>query len=105
MVRNLTFYWPLLNVLGFFSCSSFRAKSKIQPVSCLTHQLSERGELLPLSSCVLLAELIITLRQDRLTGEKANLIHERRGLIEMGTKKWPKLTAFILFDKETFVRK
>lgn len=39
--------------------------------------------------------------QERLTEEEMSLIHVHGGLIEMGPKKKPKKTAFILFRKET----
>ena len=44
-----------------------------------------------------MASIIIKLIQDRLTGEKNILNNAYRGLIEMGSKKWPKQAAFIPF--------
>ena len=47
-----------------------------------------------------MAGLIITLTQDRLTGEKeANFNHVHRGVPEMGPKNWPKQAVFILFSQ------
>ena len=47
-----------------------------------------------------MAGLIIKLTQDRLTEEKEILLRAHKGLIEMGPKKWPKQTAFILFKQK-----
>lgn len=47
-----------------------------------------------------MVELIIKLTQERLTEEEMSLIHVHGGLIEMGPKKKPKKTAFILLEKK-----
>ena len=45
--------------------------------------------------------IIVKLTQDRVTGEKeTNLNCVYEGLMEMGSKKWPKQVAFTLFTKE-----
>ena len=51
--------------------------------------------------------IIVKLTQDIVTGEKeTNLICVYEGLMEMGSKKWPKQVAFTLFRqrKIKFVR-
>lgn len=66
----------------------------------------EGKHLSPPLSGLLVAELIIKLAQDGVTGGKLILINLYGGLMENGPKKWSRQATFVLFRQRTniFVR-